>query len=205
MPSSGVKNRFFRVYDGGSPRKYVQFIQIDQVAFPLITPRPTTAIMADGGRATDYMDSYIEDETVPFQPIEVTLKLLHLSNKLQLLDALGNPLNKASWVIGSDTWVGLATNAIGTRKNSDGVSVACRYPRDSQQVNRMVSCVTGYTVPTDAPGGRGLFSEAKGVVVTNVMDSPDGQNMFFEITLQIWGEVNPGLTGWPVGVESIPV
>lgn len=205
VSNSGVKDRFFRVYDGASPtRHYVQYFQLEQPTLPMIEPRPTTAIQPDGGRMTNYAATYIDDETIPFQPIEVTLRVMHMSQSLQLIDALGNPRRKASWVVGADTWVGLATNAIGTRQNSDGVSVSCLYPKDVQQQTRMVSLVWGYQVPADAPSGVSFYCEAKGVVITNVQDVPEGQLMYFDLTAQIWGEINPRLAAWPAGTESIP-
>jgi len=33
---------------------------------------------------------------------------------------------------------------------------------------------------------------------------PEGQLMYFDVTAQIWGEINPNLTDWPTGTESIP-
>jgi len=203
--NSGVKDRYFRVYDGASPtRHYVEFFQLDQPTLPTMVPRPTTTIQLDGGRATDYMVSYIDDEAVPFQPIEATFRVMHMSQALQLVDALGNPFEKEDWIVGAHTWVGLATTALGTRKNSDGVNISCRYPKDIPQQTRMVSLVWGYNVPVDAPAGSPFICEAKGVVTSNVMDTPEGALMYFEFTTQIWGEINPRLVDWPDGIESIP-
>lgn len=205
VSNSGVKDRFFRVYDGASPsRHYVQYYQLEQPTLPLIEPRPTTAIQPDGGRMTEFAVTYIDNETIPFEPIEVTLRVMHMSQSLQLIDALGNPLRKATWTVGADTWTGLATNALGSRQNSDGVEIPCLYPKDVQQQTRMVSLCWSFNVPVDAPTGTGFFVEAKGVVITNVQDVPEGQLMYFDITAQIWGEINPTLTAWPTGTESIP-
>lgn len=205
VSNSGVKDRFFRVYDGASPsRHYVQFFQLEQPTLPMMEPRPTTAIQLDGGRATNYMVTYIDNEQTPFEPIEVTLRVMHMSQSLELIDALGNPRRKASWVIGGHTWTGLALNALGVRQNSDGVNVSALYPKDVQQQTRMVSLCWGYNVPADAPVGTAFFCEAKGVVVTNVQDVPEGQLMYFDVTAQIWGEINPNLSAWPAGIESTP-
>lgn len=205
VSNSGVKDRFFRVYDGASPdRHYVQFYQLEQPSLPMMEPRPTTAIQLDGGRATDYMVTYIDNEQTPFEPIEVTLRVMHMSQALELVDALGNPRRKTNWTVGGHSWVGLATNALGTRQNSDGVNVAALYPKDIQQQTRMVSLCWGYNVPVDAPAGTPFICEAKGVVITNVMDVPEGQLMYFDITAQIWGQIDPNLTDWPDGIESVP-
>lgn len=205
VSNSGVKDRFVRVYDGASPsRHYVQFYQMDQPTLPMMAPRPTTAIQTDGGRMTDFAVTYIDNETIPFEPIEITLRVMHMSQSLQLVDALGNPLEKGTWTVGAHTWVGLGLNSLGTRKNSDGVSIACLYPKDIPQQSRMVSLCWGYQVPADAPSGTSFITEAKGVVVTNVQDVPEGQLMYFDITAQIWGEINPNLTAWPTGTESFP-
>lgn len=205
VSNSGVKDRYFRVYDGASPvRHYLQFFQLDQPTLPMIEPRPTTAIQTDGGRMTDFAVTYVDNETIPFEPIEVTFRVMHMSQSLQLLDALGNPLRKPTWLIGNHTWTGLATTALGTRQNSDGVEVACLYPKDIQQQTRMYSICWGYNVPQDAPSGSPMIVEAKGVVTTNVQDVPEGALMYFDVTAQIWGQINPHLTEWPEGLESVP-
>lgn len=216
MPSSanpaiaavtGIKDMEIRVYDGSSPdRHYVVFFQLDPPTLPMMVPRPATTLKDDGGRATDFMVSYIDTaaELTPFEPIETTFRLMHMSQALQLVDALGNPFEKENWIIGAHTWNGLATSALGTRKNSDGVNIACRYPKDVPQQTRMVSIVWGYNVPADAPAGTAIFCEAKGVVTSNVMNTPEGALSYFEFTTQIWGEINPRLTDWPDGIESIP-
>ena len=205
VSNSGVKDRFFRVYDGASPsRHYVQYFQMEQPTLPLMTPRPTTAIQLDGGRATEYMVTYIDNEQIPFEPIEVTFRVMHMSQSLQLVDAIGNPLGKTTWTIGAHSWVGLGISSLGSRVNSDGVFIPALYPKDVQQQSRMVSICWSYNVPVDAPAGTPFVCEAKGVVVTNVMDVPEGQLMYFDVTAQIWGEINPNLTDWPTGIESFP-
>jgi len=204
VSNSGVKDRFFRVYDGGSPRKYVQYFQMEQPTLPTMAPRPTTAIQLDGGRMTEYAVTYIDNEQIPFEPIEVTFRVMHMSQSLQLVDALGNPWAKTTWTIGAHTWVGLGTSSLGVRYNSDGLAIPALYPKDVQQQTRMVSVCWGYNVPVDAPAGTPFVCEAKGVVVTNVQDVPEGQLMYFDVTAQIWGEINPNLTDWPTGTESIP-
>lgn len=204
VSSSGIKNRFFRIYDGASPeRHYIQFYQLDQPSLPAKEPRPTTGIQPDGGRMTEFATTFVEDETVPFAPIEATLRVMHMSQALELAN-VGNWMERASWTVGGHSWVGLATNAIGTRKNSDGVSIPCLIPQDIPQQTRMLSLVEGILVPGDAPSGTPYFCEWKGIVVKNAQSVAEGQMMYFDLTIDIWGEINPNLTDWPDGIESTP-
>ena len=156
VSNSGVKDRFFRVYDGAAPaRHYVQYFQMEQPTLPTMVPRPTTAVQLDGGRATEFMVTYIDNEQIPFDPIEVTFRVMHMSQSLQLIDAIGNPWNKPNWTIGAHTWVGLGTSSLGVRTNSDGVSIPALYPKDVQQQTRMVSICWAYNVPAmRLPGPR---------------------------------------------------
>jgi len=204
ISNSGVKDRYVYVYDGASPsRHYMVFRQLEPPTLPMMEPRPTTAIQPDGGRMTEFAVTYIDDETIPFAPIEITLRLMHLSQSLELSN-LGNWRRRTNWVVGGHTWVGMGLNTIGTRQNSDGVDVPCLYPKDVQQQSRMVSIVWGYQVPADAPTGTPFICEARGVVVKNVMDVPEGQLSYFDVTCDVWGEINPNLTDWPAGIESFP-
>jgi len=204
VSNSGVKNRFFRIYDGASPsRHWIQFYQLEQPSLPAKEPRTTTAIQPDGGRMTAFATTYVDDETIPFQPIEATLRVMHMSQALELAN-VGNWMERTTWTVGQHTWVGVGTTAIGTRKNSAGVSIPCLVPQDVPQQSRMVSLVEGFTVPADAPSGTGYFCEWKGVVVKNAQSVAEGQLMYFDLTIDIWGEINPNLTDWPVGIESIP-
>lgn len=203
--NSGVKDRFFRIYDGTPTTPfYVNFFQLEQPTLPLIEPRPTTAIQPDGGRMTDFAVTYIDNETIPFEPIEVTFRLMHMSESLELLDAIGNPLRRATWTIGGDTWVGIPLTSLGTRQNSDGTAVACLYPKDVQQQSRMVNVEWKYNVPADAGTGTSLVCQARGVVVTNVQDVPEGQLMYFDVTAMIWGAIDATLTDFTTGTESTP-
>lgn len=204
VSNSGVKDRFFRIYDGAAPsRHYLHFYQLEPPTLPMMVPRPTTAIQLDGGRMTEYAVTYIDNEAIPFEPIEVTLRIMHMSQALELAN-IGNWMERNTWTVGGHTWVGMGLNSLGTRKNSDGVSIPCLYPKDIPQQSRMVSLVWGYQVPADAPSGTPFITEAKGVVITNSQDVPEGQLSYFDLTAQIWGEINPNLTDWPVGIESFP-
>lgn len=207
MPESGsgIKDRSFRIYDGTSPTPfYVEVFQLEQPTLPLMEPRPTSTLMLDGGRMTDKVISYIDNEQIPFEGIEMSFKLYHMSERLDLADAFGNWRRKATWSIGAHTWTGVPVSAMGTRNNSDNVAIACIPPKDVQQQSRMINIVCGYNVPADAPTGTAFFYEARGIVVTNVQDVPDNQLMCFEITAMCFGAINPNLTTWPTGTPSVP-
>ena len=204
VSGSGVKDRFFRVYSGDTPAFYVEAIQMVQPTLPLIEPRAPSDLQLDGGRATANMISYISDEAVPFQPIEVSFQVYHTSELLDFVNAFGNWRKLPTWTVGGDTWTGVAIAAMGTRTNSDGVAIAAVPPKDIIQQSNMVNLVVGYQVPADAPTGTAFYAELRGVVITDVQDVPEGNLMSFQITGQCYGAIDTTLTDWPAGTESIP-
>lgn len=201
---SGVENRFMYVFDGTTPTPFfAKFIQLTQPNVPLVLPRATTGIQTDGGRMTANAATFIEDPTVPFQPIDITLQIAHMSERLEMIDALGNPFNKGSWVVGGDTWAPLATNAIGNRVDASGNTVPALPPKDVPQQNGMVSLVVEYLVPNEATTGTAFYAKLDGFVVTSIEDSIEGQLAFFNVTGQLWGGISV-LSALPAGNESTP-
>jgi len=208
MPVSGstLPQRRFRFYDGTTPTPYyVEAFQFStNPVIPIVEPRPTTAIMMDGGKMTDKAITYIEDDSVPFQPIEISFTIAHMSEYLELIDAIGNPRRKGTWTIGAHTWQGLAVSALGTRKNSDDEDIACVAPQDAQQRDRMITIVEKTAARGDAVSGTDFYAEARGFVVTNLEHTEEGQLVYWNFTGHIWGALNSTLTAWPTGNASTP-
>lgn len=201
--ASGIKDTDVRIYSGNG--FFVTLRQLGEIpSLPLTEPRPTTTIQPDGGKMTDWAVTFIDNETIPFEPVEFTIRLMHLPEYLAFVNSVGNPRRVSPWEIFGDTWTGFATNAIGTRQNSTGEDIACLVPADYQQRTRMIQMVVKTGSPADAASGEDFYHSVKGVVVSNAMHQPDGPNMYVEYTCQCWGAIETDLTDWPTGIESTP-
>lgn len=199
---STVVDRFCRIYSGNG--FYATAFQIDQPSIPIMEPRSDYEIQPDGGRMTTHAGTFVTDETAPFRGIEISLRVALMSERLDMIHAIGNPFRNSPWVVGGDTWTGVATNALGTRLDSRGNAVPCVFPPDSVQRQYMVNFCWTNQVQPDATAGTAMYGEARGLFITNATEDPDGQLIYVTITGMIMGTINPRLTAWPAGTESVP-
>lgn len=198
-------DRKFRIYDGSSPRNYVNVFQLTPPSLPLKEPRSESTIVPDGGGPSNFMSSYTNDTVAPFAPIAFSLQLLHMPEYLEMLYACGNPLGRSPWVVGGDTWTGVATNAIGTRVDARGNSWSAVPPDDTTLNSRMISLVANNMVVSGVPAGTPLIVEWKGCVINSVNHEPgDGGMMYFMMEGMCYGGIDTTLTDWPAGNESTP-
>jgi hypothetical protein len=207
MPESGttIRHHEVRIYDGTSPTQWsVELFQYNVPDMPLSEPRPGMETQLDRGRANDHVINIVDDEAIPFNPIEGSLNLAYMSENKHLYHAMGNPLHLPAWLVAGDTWVGVAQDAIGTRLNSAGSSAPAWYPPDSWDRTHMVQMVVSLTNPGDAPTGTPLFVSYKGVCFYNVMLVSEGNFSRITFDYRIHGEINPRLTAWPTGNISEP-
>ena len=205
VSASTLPQRNFRIYDGTTPTPfYVEAFQFtNRPVIPLKAPTATTGIQMDSGAMTNFAATFVEDDSVSHQPMDITFSILHMSEYLELIKAIGDPLETGTWTVGGDTWTGLAVSALGTRKNSNGDDIACLVPAVSHLQSHMVTLVEKIAARDDAVGGSDFYAQAKGVVITMMEHAEEGQLLTFSCTGQIWGAVGQ-IAGWPAGNESTP-
>jgi hypothetical protein len=132
---------------------------------------------------------------------------MHMPEALDMLHAIGNPLQRSPWIVGGDTWTGVATNAIGNRIDARGNAFSAVFPDDTVQNQRMISIFANNLLPPNSLAGTPLIVEWKGCVVNTVNHEPgDGGLMYFMIEGMCYGEIVTTLTDWGLdpGAESTP-
>jgi hypothetical protein len=200
--ATGINQRFLRIYSGSG--HYVNLFQVGQPDLPGMEPRPETATRADGGRATNFIASYIVDEMTPFEPVAMTFTVLSMSEYVDMQRAIGNWQRWATWTVGAHTWTPVLPANLGTRFNSAGVAASCIPPVDAIQLAYMVNIAWTESVPAGATTGAATFGEARGFVVSNVTASTEDNLNIYNVEGMIYGQIRWNLTAWPAGTESIP-
>ena len=206
IPANQIKHHFVHIIEGTTPTPFgIVIAQIEQPTLPLIPPRPTTGRQLDGGRATDNMVTFVEDEGTPFDPVPFSFVWTVLPDQLETLKALGNPFGDSGTItVGGDTWVGQGIAAIGNRIDSEGNAVAALYPQDTQQQNRMFRIVSEHQVPADAVAANSLIMDLNGCVVDTVEEAPAGNGLYVaNVSGMIWGAMNR-VTVVPTYTASTP-
>jgi len=209
MPVSGsaTKDRDLRLYSGDGTPFYIALFQVDIAELPLMEPRPPTNYQLDASKVSNNVISYInpEDQLIPFQPLPFSITLAHMSDHLEMLDSFSNPRRKGTWTVGGDTWTPVATGAFGTRLDVDGNAVNAFAPKDQTKLDHCVNMYAKYSVPGDAVAGTALVVEWKGVAINSVslQENAAGLSTFI-MEGEIYGAINPNLSDFPAGTESIP-
>lgn len=205
VDNAHAMDRRFRIYDGSTPRNYINCVQLTPPSMPLTRPRSESTVVGDGGGPGANMTSYVNDVLMPWAPVPISFQVLHMPAALEVLYAFGNVLNRGSWVIGGVTWAGVAANAIGNVVDARGNSWPARAPDDVLQSTRMVSCVANTIVHAGILAGTPLVVEWKGCVINTVNWEPgDGQMLYFNMEGMCYGEIVTDLTDWPAGTECFP-
>jgi hypothetical protein len=205
MASVGTQPNFdLRIYDGTAVTPFfVQATFLDPPTLPVLPPRPETTVIIGGGRAeTGNIASVIADESPIFQPLPFSLRIALQSERLGVLDALGNPRGLATWTVGSDTWTPVATADIGTRNNSSGTAVVLPGPKDQDQIDGMYNIVALNSVPGDAPLGVVFATELKGCVTITVDQVVEAPQVFLAVSGVCYGAIDSQITAFPTGTES---
>lgn len=192
-----------RVYDGTGTPFYVVVPFYDLPTTPGRAPRPATSVIAGGGRLeAGNVAAVIEDETPTMAPLPWTLTFRLDNEQAYIVDAFGNPLDRAAWEVGStpDTWTPVLKADIGTRNNSEGNAIPCIPPVHADELAGMYNVEEIYGVP---PGGTGaaIVKRLLGCVTKDVTFTPIPGGVNITLSIETYGAV-AFTTAFTTGAES---
>lgn len=203
IPAFEIRHHYLHVLDGTGTPNGMAVIQLNDIPdIPVVTPRPSTGRQLDSGKFNANVVTFVEDEGVPFDPVQMTLSLTMLPEQWTMFDALCNPFNRSPWAVGAQTWA--PVTSIGQRYDSSGTLQNCQLPADVWQRNRMVNLVSEERVnATQAPTGTPIIIQVAGVVLESLTLTSNNVLRTGNFTFQVYGGITR-LTAVPSYTANTP-